>query len=538
MAVFTVTTLADSGAGSLRQAISQANATPGADTVVFDPGQTGNTLRLTSGEIEITDALVIDGALGPGRGVLTLSGDAMGDDVTLPGTITDILASVGTDSLTDNTRLLNVTEASADLTLENLVLTGGQVSVPNNDFSDNAANGGAVRSLADLRLIDVVVAGNITEEDPGDGLLGGSGGGLFTTQDLSLTRTTLSGNAAGGLGGGAFATDHSLIVDSLIDGNTASEDFGGVFIGGGEVRNTVVTNNTAIDSGGGGIGSIGTLRLIDSTINNNQSSGIGGGVYTVYENGGRLYNSAEVIRTTISGNTTGVLGAGMFGADETTLIDSTISNNTIIIDETYGRGFGAGITVNSTLTLERSTISGNRLEGDGGRGGGIFAVAALRATNSTIADNSANRGGGSDGGNVVLRNTTVTGNRAVGENAVGGGIVTDGGNVTLINSLVLGNEVEGAPPGERQISIDPTDSRTIAGRVIMDQGTSIVGGDPAAVFATGLLADNGGLVATVRLRNDPTNPALDAAPAATAPNEDARGLPRPVDLPGVSNGGT
>ncbi|MEM1345020.1 MAG: calcium-binding protein [Pseudomonadota bacterium] len=527
MATFTVTTLADSGAGSLRQAISQANATAGRDTVVFDPGLVGDTLRLTSGEIEITEALVIDGALGSG-GVLTLTGDAMGDDVTLPGGITDVKASLSADRLADNTRLFNVTEADAELTLENLVLTGGRVNALNGSATDTTANGGAVRSLADLTLSDVSVAGNSTQAPSNNSTDGGFGGGLFTAQSLSLTRTTLSGNIAGGDGGGAFATDQSLIVDSLIDGNTASENYGGVFISGGEIRDTVVTNNTAIGPSGGGIGGIGLLRLIDSTINDNRSSVTGGGVVTLYENSGVFYDTTQFIRTTVSGNMSGYIAGGVFSFGRTLLIDSTISNNISIVEETSGRGFGAGITTNSYLTLERSTISGNRFEGDGGFGGGVYASRGLLATNSTIAENTANIGGAFIGGNVELRNTTVTGNRAVGENARGGGFIR--ADVTLTNSLVLGNEVEGAPPGGRQINI--------TGRVIMDQGTSIVGGDPAAVFATGLLADNGGLVATVRLRNDPANPALDAAPAATAPNEDARGLPRPVDLPGVSNGGT
>ncbi|MSQ09546.1 MAG: hypothetical protein EXR52_00855 [Dehalococcoidia bacterium] len=55
-----VTTLADSGAGSLRQAILDANAAPGADTITF--GVSG-TIVLTSSLPDITDGsgLTIDG---------------------------------------------------------------------------------------------------------------------------------------------------------------------------------------------------------------------------------------------------------------------------------------------------------------------------------------------------------------------------------------------------------------------------------------------------------------------------------------------
>jgi hypothetical protein len=40
-ATFTVSTTADSGAGSLRQAITDANAAAGADTIVFAAGANG-----------------------------------------------------------------------------------------------------------------------------------------------------------------------------------------------------------------------------------------------------------------------------------------------------------------------------------------------------------------------------------------------------------------------------------------------------------------------------------------------------------------
>ena len=48
-ATFTVTTNADSGAGSLRQAITDANANPGADTINFNiPGAGVHTIVLTT----------------------------------------------------------------------------------------------------------------------------------------------------------------------------------------------------------------------------------------------------------------------------------------------------------------------------------------------------------------------------------------------------------------------------------------------------------------------------------------------------------
>ena len=68
-APFTVTNLNDSNAGSLRQAIIDANATPEADTITFAPGLTG-TIVLTSGQLPlIVNNLTIQG---PGAPSLTI----------------------------------------------------------------------------------------------------------------------------------------------------------------------------------------------------------------------------------------------------------------------------------------------------------------------------------------------------------------------------------------------------------------------------------------------------------------------------------
>lgn len=60
MAVFTVTSLLDTGAGSLRQAIEEANNTDGKDTIEFQAGLTGR-ITLASGELDINDDLTING---------------------------------------------------------------------------------------------------------------------------------------------------------------------------------------------------------------------------------------------------------------------------------------------------------------------------------------------------------------------------------------------------------------------------------------------------------------------------------------------
>src|SRR6266404_1827545 len=63
----TVTTTNDSGPGSLRQAIADAQD---GDTIQFDPSLNGRTITLTSGELVINKNITI---AGPGGDLLTVS---------------------------------------------------------------------------------------------------------------------------------------------------------------------------------------------------------------------------------------------------------------------------------------------------------------------------------------------------------------------------------------------------------------------------------------------------------------------------------
>lgn len=71
---FIVTKTADSGAGSLRQAITSANQTPGPDTIKFNiPGSGIQIIALQSALPLITEQAIIDGYTQPGSAANTLS---------------------------------------------------------------------------------------------------------------------------------------------------------------------------------------------------------------------------------------------------------------------------------------------------------------------------------------------------------------------------------------------------------------------------------------------------------------------------------
>ena len=80
-ATFTVTTTADSGPGTLRQVILDANGNAGADTITFAiPGTGVQTIAPLTALPDITEDVTIDGYTQPGSSPNTL---AVGDNAVL-----------------------------------------------------------------------------------------------------------------------------------------------------------------------------------------------------------------------------------------------------------------------------------------------------------------------------------------------------------------------------------------------------------------------------------------------------------------------
>ena len=120
LSTFVVTNTNDSGSGSLRQAILEA---PGGSTISFAKALNGQTITLTSGDLQINQSLKING---PGAAELAVSGGgssqvfdiAGGANVTIKGlTITDGLSDQGSGG-----GIMN----SGNLTLDGADVTGNQ----------------------------------------------------------------------------------------------------------------------------------------------------------------------------------------------------------------------------------------------------------------------------------------------------------------------------------------------------------------------------------------------------------------------------
>lgn len=222
LTTFTVTSAADGGAGTLRQAIEDANANPGADDIQFADDVT--FIVITGIQMEITDDLTIQG---PGADVLTISGN------------------------NNTTRMFLVGSTTEDIAVE---FSGLTISDAGNGVTD--LPGPAIGSSDDLTLRDVVIRDNNA-----GGAIGGSvahaGGSLL------IVGSTFRDNA--GLQAGALVVQGTeadfKIINSTFSGNSSIESSGAISaFSPGSIVNSTITRNRA-DSTGGAMGSGGGLAL-------------------------------------------------------------------------------------------------------------------------------------------------------------------------------------------------------------------------------------------------------------------------------------
>ncbi len=560
-ATFTVTNTKDSGAGSLRQAITDANTAAGADTIVFDASfNTARTITLggtvlligTNADLTIT---------GPGANLLTVSGNNASrvfqiqagiGQVTISGmTITQGsglagatangggIDNAGTTTLTNVIVTANTANFSGggiysttSLTLNNCTVSNNRSSF-NNTTSNNSNGGGIYINGGNLTATNSTISDNATGT-----VLTQYGGGIYingASAAATLTNVILTGNTASFSGGGIYKNDGTLnITNSNISNNTSStNDGGGIysFFGTTMISGSIISGNQAAGSfsrrGGGIVLAGGQTTITNSIISDNQAVGDGGGVY---------YTSSQpttflsITGSTISNNTANSAvgnigvggglyleannGAGNGGTGGTTITNSTISNNRALganSSGTAGRGGGIYVGSSSTLNMVNSTVSGNFAGQD--YGGIIWQNSSneifnLNITNSTIVNNTA----ASNVGGVGVTNASTTQlvnlrNTIVANNVANGGTAQDIG--TSINSLGYN-------------LIKNTTGATITG----DTTTNITGQDPNL----GPLQNNGGPTLTHALLAG--SPAIDKGESADI-SIDQRGLPRPFDTPGI-----
>jgi RTX calcium-binding nonapeptide repeat (4 copies)/Calx-beta domain len=472
--------------GSFRQALLNANAFAGNDTITFNLPAGPQTINLTGVLPDISGDVTITNSTGSSN--LTVRRDTGGDyrifkvnsgvSATFDGfTIANGLTTDDGAGIYNDGGTVNVTNS----TLSNNIVTegrgggiynnGGTVNATNSTFSNNRlsnffnpnlnpipSGGGIHNEGGTVNLTDSIFSSN-------SGFAPSRGGAISNNSGtVNVTNGTFSGNRA--TAGGGISNNGPGTVK--VANSTFSDNFG--------VRFTLgipaAVNGAAIFNEGG------TVEVTNSTLSGNDAGGgSGGGIYN------REGGTVKVTNSTLSGNTVGSF---------------------------FERGFfGGGIyNDNGTVEVTNSTLSGNETTNAGSRGAGIYNKAGtVTLTNSTLSGNKANpqntqpvfpmfsspaSGGGIwNGGTVNVKNTIIALNSATTDPDVSGSFASGGYNLIGDGTGSTGFTAVGDLVGTAAAPIDPLlnpladNGGSTQTRALQPGSPAINGGDPAFVLTSG-----------------------------------------------------
>ncbi|MEP0909318.1 hypothetical protein NDI45_00140 [Leptolyngbya sp. GB1-A1] len=497
--IITVTSTANSGAGSLRAAIAAA---PAGSTIQFASNLAGQTITLTSGQIEVSPGknITIDGSTAPG---LKISGN-------------------------NASRIFWVNsnqDFPTTVSFKNLSLINGKT----ND------QGGAIKGehRANISIDKVSFQNNVANK---------GGGAIYSAWENNLTVTNsqfdrnqaTAGNDERGAGAIAFLSPRNFIV-----------------------RNSSFTNNQGIN--GGAINSLnGKLTIENSRFINNSTlaasfaagqqnptlRGYGGAIYTDRASStSEASGTIRIVGSVFEGNQGKAEGGAAYlytGTQDNVIIDrSTFKDNAVQSLPQGNGGNGGGVVVmsngnNRGLVISNSSFVNNTASS---QGGGLWMMGAPGTiTNSTFSGNKTtgtdyNRVGGAMTlySNTDIINTTIANNKA---GWVGGGIsAPDNARVTVKNTIFSNNTADN---GTNNWGIQQHTNR-----VLIDNGGNIqfppkrtnnwndYNATPSVRLVDpmlGSLQNNGGGMLTHALLAG--SPAINSGIAAGAPTTDGRGFTR------------
>lgn len=277
---------------------------------------------------------------------------------------------------------------------------------------------------------------------------------------------------------------------------------------------------------GGGILNRASLTVVESTISSNIAKGAGGSSQNAPQ-GGAIYNNAggtlTLERSTVSGNSSLAASSGAGTTNAT----------------------GGGIANFGILIVRQSTISGNTATGTGSTtnnsaGGGGITNANSPAVNvaidrSTIAGNTAAASGAGTNGaqaggfNVfgtvfTIHSSTIVGNSAPASANLTGGALASIANTIVANPLGGGSNC-GSAVTSAGYNLESANSCGF-GKASDKPSTN-------PLLAPAGLSAGGGPTQTIALLEG--SPAIDAGLSAAGEVVDQRGLTRPVEIPTITD---
>jgi hypothetical protein len=390
----TVSSLADSGNGTLRAAILNADAGNQQDRFTIGFAVTG-TIDLQSPLPDLNNSITIQG---PGADKLTieratgysLSSAIIAVDVSQTASLSGLKVANGNNGGIRNFGTLTVTGCTLSGNIGSGILNRSVAAVTGSTFTDNSAypgflGGGILNVQGQMTVADSAFFGNFA---PGDlpfafGGVGGAIANFLAGATMTVQGCTLAGNHA--LEGGGIYNDSNAtltVTGSMLSGNFANEDGAPAFFkrGGGiaaegalTVANCNFTDNSAVEGGAIWFNAappatvaVASLLVRNSAFTANQAMD-GGAIWASAEvdvrgstfscniasdSGGAIYNlgAATLQQCTLSGNTAGSNGGGIFNAASGTLSvkDSAVLHNLAPV--------GADIYNLGALSLDDSTV--------------------------------------------------------------------------------------------------------------------------------------------------------------------------------------
>jgi hypothetical protein len=414
LSAFIVSSTADSGAGSLRQAIIDSNAAVG-QTNQIDfalPGLGLQSITPTSPLPAITQSVLIDGWSQPGcdgTPLIELNGSDAG--------IADGLTIMGSEITVRGLAIDDFSSGSG------IVIWGPNAT--GNWLYGNAIGTDPAGTHALPNLYGIQIDGGAT-----DNLVGGTAAG---------TANVISGNSSDG-----------VVIDG---GGTSGNVVEGNLIG------TDGTGTTAFDSSGNALGNGYDGILIDGGANANTIGGTATGALNVISGNGN-----DGIAITQGGTTDNVVEGNLIGTDitGTTAYDANAKPLGNSYDGVYIAAGASANTIGGTTADARNVLSGNVYDGvliiDSGTSANVVEgdyIGTNAAGNSAYDANGKPVGNGYEGVSIDSGATANT----VGGTAAGAGNVISGNQddgVLIYSTGADGNLVEG-----NLIGTDPTGSTTL-----------------------------------------------------------------------------
>ncbi|EIO3283123.1 hypothetical protein LQI46_005055 [Salmonella enterica] len=312
--------------------------------------------------------------------------------------------------LGSNTNISNTTVAGSSGSSSGVSVSGNNVNISNGStLNGTSVSGDGVSAGGTLNITNGTVNGNTT-----------TGSGVNVSGNLTMTDTTLTGNASGN-GSGIYVGGNLSGSNITAEGNAQSGT--GVTVGGDSTLTNVTLSGTT--GSGTGVNVSGNLTTSGSTTVTGNASGSGTG-------------------GTVSGNLNGNLN-GSSTAGTGVVVNGTVNGT---VNGSSSSGTGAVVGDGAEIT------TGSQVNGQSGSG-----------TGSVIEGNVVNNGtitGSTDGtGDGVSLNGTVTGGTVTGNASAGTGVNVSGDST--LNNVTLNGKTESGTGVDINGNLTSTGTTTVTG---------------------------------------------------------------------------